>query len=166
MEIKYYDFNTSIGKMILFFSSKGIVYLTTMINEDEGDIIKLVRNKFGQAVKVSSEQYRFHDQIIEYLTGKRKSFSLPLDLRGTDFQIKVWNELMKIPYGQTRTYKDIAESIDVPKGYRAVGNALNKNPILIVIPCHRVIGSDGKLTGFRGGLELKAKLLELERSQM
>lgn len=149
--------------MLIFFSSKGIVYLT-MSNENEEDIVNFVKVKFGQASKVNSEEYSFHEQIIEYLNGRRKSFSLPLDLRGTDFQKKVWNELIKIPYGETRTYKDIARSINVPQGYRAVGNALNKNPVLIVIPCHRVIGSDGKLTGFRGGLELKAKLLELERS--
>lgn len=163
MDIKYYDFNTSIGKMLIFFSSKGIVYLSVS-NENEEDIVNFVKVKFGQASKVNSEEYSFHEQIIEYLNGQRKSFSLPLDLRGTDFQKKVWNELIKIPYGETRTYKDIARSINVPQGYRAVGNALNKNPVLIVIPCHRVIGSDGKLTGFRGGLELKAKLLELERS--
>ncbi len=163
MDIKYYDFNTSIGKMLIFFSSKGIVYLSVS-NENEEDIVNFVKVKFGQASKVNSEEYSFHEQIIEYLNGRRKSFSLPLDLRGTDFQKKVWNELIKIPYGETRTYKDIARSINVPQGYRAVGNALNKNPVLIVIPCHRVIGSDGKLTGFRGGLELKAKLLELERS--
>ena len=163
MDIKYYDFNTSIGKMLIFFSSKGIVYLSVS-NENEEDIVNFVKVKFGQASKVNSEEYSFHEQIIEYLNGRRKSFSLPLDLRGTDFQKKVWNELVKIPYGETRTYKDIARSINVPQGYRAVGNALNKNPVLIVIPCHRVIGSDGKLTGFRGGLELKAKLLELERS--
>jgi methylated-DNA-[protein]-cysteine S-methyltransferase len=163
MDIKYYDFNTSIGKMLIFFSSKGIVYLSVS-NENEEDIVNFVKVKFGQASKVNSEEYSFHEQIIEYLNGRRKSFSLPLDLRGTDFQKKVWNELIKIPYGETRTYKDIARSINVPQGYRAVGNALNKNPVLIVVPCHRVIGSDGKLTGFRGGLELKAKLLELERS--
>lgn len=151
--------------MLIFFSSKGIVYLSVS-NENEEDIVNFVKVKFGQASKVNSEEYSFHEQIIEYLNGRRKSFSLPLDLRGTDFQKKVWNELIKIPYGETRTYKDIARSINVPQGYRAVGNALNKNPVLIVIPCHRVIGSDGKLTGFRGGLELKAKLLELERSQM
>lgn len=149
--------------MLIFFSSKGIVYLSVS-NENEEDIVNFVKVKFGQASKVNSEEYSFHEQIIEYLNGRRKSFSLPLDLRGTDFQKKVWNELIKIPYGETRTYKDIARSINVPQGYRAVGNALNKNPVLIVVPCHRVIGSDGKLTGFRGGLELKAKLLELERS--
>lgn len=147
--------------MLIFFSSKGIVYLSVS-NENEEDIVNFVKVKFGQASKVNSEEYSFHEQIIEYLNGRRKSFSLPLDLRGTDFQKKVWNELIKIPYGETRTYKDVAKNINVPKGYRAVGNALNKNPILIVIPCHRVIGFGGKLTGFRGGLELKAKLLELE----
>jgi len=162
MDIKYYDFNTAIGKMILFFSSKGILYLTVSNNEE--NIVTLVRDKFGQVEKVNSKEYDFHNQIIEYLDGKRKSFSLPLDLRGTDFQMRVWNELLKIPYGETRTYKDIANIINVPKGYRAVGNALNKNPVLILIPCHRVIGTNGKLVGFGGGLELKAKLLEIEKN--
>lgn len=162
MDIKYYDFNTAIGKMILFFSSKGILYLTVSNNEE--NIVTLVRDKFGQVEKVNSKEYDFHNQIIEYLDGKRKSFSLPLDLRGTDFQMRVWNELLKIPYGETRTYKDIANIINVPKGYRAVGNALNKNPVLILIPCHRVIGTSGKLVGFGGGLELKAKLLEIEKN--
>lgn len=162
MDIKYYDINTNIGKMLLFFSSKGIVYLT--VSDDEEDILKLVKEKFGQVEKVDSEEYDFHNQINEYLDGRRKDFSLPLDLRGTDFQKKVWNELLKIPYGETRTYKDIANFINVPKGYRAVGNALNNNPVLILVPCHRVIGSNGKLVGFAGGLELKAKLLELERN--
>jgi len=162
MDIKYYDFNTAIGKMILFFSSKGILYLTVSNNEE--NIVTLVRDKFGQVEKVNSKEYDFHNQIIEYLDGKRKSFSLPLDLRGTDFQMRVWNEVLKIPYGETRTYKDIANIINVPKGYRAVGNALNKNPVLILIPCHRVIGTNGKLVGFGGGLELKAKLLEIEKN--
>lgn len=165
MTIKYYAFNTSIGKMLLFFSHKGIVYLT-VCREDEEAIVEFVVKKFGQVIKVNPKEYNFHEQIIEYLKGERKNFSLPLDLRGTVFQIKVWKELIKIPYGETRTYKDIAENINVPKGYRAVGHALNENPVLIVVPCHRVIGSNGKLTGFRGGLELKAKLLKLERSML
>lgn len=162
MNIKYYDFNTSIGKMFLFFTSKGIAYLTLPYEKEE-DIINLVNKKIGQPVKVDSSDYSFHLQIIEYLDGKRKKFTLPLDLRGTDFQKKVWKELIKIPYGETRTYKDIANMIQVPKGYRAVGSALNKNPVPIIVPCHRVIGSNGSLVGFAGGLELKAKLLELEK---
>ncbi len=101
-------------------------------------------------------------QIAEYLDGKRQTFDLPLTPRGTDFQIKVWNTLQKIPYGETRSYKQIAEAIGNPKAVRAVGMANNRNPIPIIIPCHRVIGADSSLTGYAGGLSLKQKLLELE----
>lgn len=163
MDIRYYEFNTSVGNMIICFSSRGIVCLT-VVNGNEDQIIRTVMDKFGQAVRVEPKDYDFHDQIIEYLEGKRKSFSLSLDLQGTEFQKKVWNALLEIPYGETRTYKEVANSINAPKAYRAVGNALNKNPVLILVPCHRVIGSNGKLTGFRGGLDLKAKLLELEKN--
>jgi methylated-DNA-[protein]-cysteine S-methyltransferase len=103
-------------------------------------------------------------QIDEYLAGKRKQFTLPLDLQGTEFQIAVWRELQKIPYGETRAYKDIAAAIGRPKAVRAVGMANNRNPIVIMVPCHRVIGHDGNLTGYGGGLPLKRRLLELEQS--
>ena len=101
-------------------------------------------------------------QIDEYFSGKRKTFNLPLVLYGTDFQIKVWNALQKIPYGETRSYGEIAVKIGNPKACRAVGMANNRNPIAIVIPCHRVIGSDGSLVGFGGGLGVKERLLGLE----
>jgi len=103
-------------------------------------------------------------QICEYLKGERKEFDLPLNPSGSDFQQTVWSELLNIPYGETRTYKDIALAIGSENSTRAVGNANNKNPIPIIIPCHRVIGSDGTLTGYVGGLELKQKLLNLEKS--
>lgn len=93
-----------------------------------------------------------------------KYFNLELDLRGTEFQRKVWNELLNIPYGETRTYKEMAKEVGSPRGFRAVGGALNKNPIPIIVPCHRVIGSNGELTGFAGGVRLKRRLLELEAS--
>lgn len=102
-------------------------------------------------------------QLNEYLEGKRKSFDLPLNPNGTEFQKKVWNALCSIPYGETRSYKQIAEAVDNPKGCRAVGMANNKNPIMIFIPCHRVVGSDGSLTGYAGGLDMKEKLLVLEK---
>jgi methylated-DNA-[protein]-cysteine S-methyltransferase len=102
-------------------------------------------------------------QLNEYLEGKRKSFDLPLNPNGTEFQKKVWAALCDIPYGETRSYKQIAEAVDNPKGCRAVGMANNKNPIMIFIPCHRVVGSDGSLTGYAGGLDMKEKLLELEK---
>lgn len=150
---------TSIGKMSIFFSEKGIVYLS--VKDADDDILK---QKYGHAEKVNMEEYDYHKEVIEYLNGKRRAFTLPLDLKGTDFQLKVWRELLSIPYGETRTYKEIANNIGNPKACRAVGGALNKNPVLIVVPCHRVIGSNGGLVGFGGGLELKAKLLELERN--
>ena len=103
-------------------------------------------------------------QLEEYFNGKRKTFELPINLKGTEFQKKVWNELQEIPYGQTRTYKDIAIKIGNPNASRAIGNANNKNPIAIIIPCHRVIGSNSKLVGYAGGIDKKFKLLELEKN--
>ena len=102
-------------------------------------------------------------EINEYLSGKRKKFDIPIKLYGTDFQLSVWNALLTIPYGETRSYRDIAQQIGNAKACRAVGMANNRNPIAIIVPCHRVIGADGSLTGFGGGLELKQQLLELER---
>lgn len=102
------------------------------------------------------------DQLAEYFSGLRTVFDLPLAPVGTPFQRRVWHALCEIPYGTTCSYRDIAESIDNPKGVRAVGLANGKNPIAIVIPCHRVIGANGKLTGYAGGLNRKATLLELE----
>jgi methylated-DNA-[protein]-cysteine S-methyltransferase len=104
-------------------------------------------------------------QIEEYLTGKRKRFTLPLVLHGTEFQLAVWRALQDIPYGETRSYKEIAAAIGRPKAVRAVGMANNRNPVSIIVPCHRVIGHDGSLTGYGGGLPLKQRLLELEQGQ-
>ncbi|MEK7470242.1 MAG: methylated-DNA--[protein]-cysteine S-methyltransferase [Planctomycetota bacterium] len=102
-------------------------------------------------------------QLEEYFIGARTRFDLPLAPQGTPFQLKVWEALREIPYGETRSYADIAQYVGSPKGFRAVGLANGANPIAIVVPCHRVIGADGSLTGFGGGLPRKKKLLELER---
>ena len=104
----------------------------------------------------------YADEIDEYLAGKRTSFSIPFDLRGTAFQQAVWKALCDIPYGEKRSYSDIAESIMRPSAVRAVGTAIGANPLLIIVPCHRVIGKKGALTGYRGGLDMKTRLLELE----
>lgn len=103
-------------------------------------------------------------QIKEYLKGSRKDFDLPLKPQGTDFQLRVWQALQAIPYGETRSYQEIAEQAGNIKACRAVGLANNRNPIAIIIPCHRVIGKNGSLTGYGGGLEIKARLLELEKN--
>ncbi len=102
-------------------------------------------------------------QLDEYFNLKRKSFNLPLNPKGTEFQKRVWKELEKIPYGETGTYKEIAIAAGNKNACRAVGNANNKNPIAIIIPCHRVIGSNKKLTGYAAGLDIKQKLLEIEK---
>jgi methylated-DNA-[protein]-cysteine S-methyltransferase len=102
------------------------------------------------------------EQLQEYFEGRRTRFDLPLDVQGTPFQMAVWKELLKIPYGSTSSYGDIARSLGKPGASRAVGMANHENPIAVVIPCHRVIGSDGSLTGYGGGLHLKQKLLALE----
>ena len=103
-------------------------------------------------------------QLSEYLRGERKKFDIPFRMRGTEFQIQVWKVLQNIPYGETRGYKQIAEAIGNPKAVRAIGMANNRNPLLIVIPCHRVIGKDGSLVGYGEGIEMKEFLLRLEKS--
>lgn len=106
--------------------------------------------------------YEAYVQLNEYFTGKRKVFDLPINLNGTSFQQKVWKELRNIPYGETKSYRDIASSIGNKKAVRAVGCANSKNPILIIVPCHRVINKNGKLGGFACGIDVKKFLLELE----
>lgn len=112
--------------------------------------------------KITKVYKKVSTQLLEYLEGKRNDFDLLLKLHGTPFQIKVWEALLQIPYGETWTYKQLAEFIDEPKAVRAVGGALHTNPIQIILPCHRVIGKDGSMTGYALGIRLKQKLLELE----
>jgi O-6-methylguanine DNA methyltransferase len=102
------------------------------------------------------------NELEEYFAGERRDFTFPLDLRGTDFQRSCWRALLAIPYGETRSYGDIARAVSKPNAFRAVGMANNRNPIAIVVPCHRVIASDGTLCGYGGGLDVKRRLLELE----
>ena len=104
------------------------------------------------------------NQLDEYFVGKRKSFDLPLAPKGTEFQKKVWDALKEISYGETRTYGEIAEAVGNAKAARAVGMANNRNPIAIIVPCHRVVGADGNLVGYAGGMEQKEKLLHLEKT--
>lgn len=120
--------------------------------------------------EISSDNGAFSDfsnevfrQIREYINGARTDFDINYRLSGTEFQLSVWRELLKIPYGETRTYKEIAAAVGNSKAARAVGRSINKNPLHIIIPCHRVIGTDGSLTGYAGGLGIKEKLLDTER---
>ena len=133
------------------------------ITEDNGKIISIKKTEKNIISTDNKILLQAEKELEEYFDGKRKKFTLPLDLRGTDFQLRVWNVLRKIPYGETRSYKEVALAAGNEKASRAVGMANNKNPILIVVPCHRVIGSNGAMTGFACGLDVKKKLLELEK---
>ena len=132
--------------------------------EDNGEkliSVKLCKNAENSTMSVLTKK-AIH-QLTEYFSGTRKSFDLPLEMNGTEFQKKVWNELCNIPYGETRSYKDIAEKIGNPKAVRAVGGANNKNKLMIIVPCHRVVGADGSLIGYAGGIDAKQSLIELEK---
>ena len=126
------------------------------------------RKKLPQHILTCNPDYlqTYAKEVIEYLENKRETFTCPIDAYGTDFQLSVWNMVREIPYGKTYSYSEIAERIQKPTAVRAVATAIAANPLLITIPCHRVIGKNGKLTGFRGGLEMKQKLLTLEKSQV
>ena len=134
------------------------------IVEDEGKVIVIdvVKEKEGEA-SPSAVTDEAAQELKEYLSGRRKVFTIPYEFRGTPFQLQVWRELAKVPYGTTTTYKKLAEAIGRPGAYHAVGGAVWKNPLSILIPCHRVIGTNGSLTGYAWGLPLKEYLLELEK---
>ena len=140
---------------------------TMTIEETEGAVARLslgrVEPPAGNAVEETALMRAALSQLTEYLEGKRRVFTIPLKPRGTAFQQRVWQALLEIPYGETRTYGEIAQRVGNPKACRAVGMANHRNPILILIPCHRVVGADGSLTGYGGGLPLKQRLLTLEK---
>lgn len=148
-------------------SEPGLIEITA----GETGIITLYFTKKKSNLKSDSKSFPVHlkdciRQLDEYFKGKRMTFDLPLIISGTDFQKKVWNELKKIPFGKTASYKEIALKAGNIKAVRAIGNANNKNKIAVIIPCHRVIGSDGKLSGYAGGVKRKKWLLEHERNSL
>lgn len=151
---------TPVGALTLVASSKGLAAVLW-----ENDKPGRVRLDIGHEDKKHPVIAEAERQLKEYFAGTRNRFDLPLDFTGTPFQKKVWQALCRIPFGETRSYADIARAVGSPKAVRAVGSANGKNPISIVAPCHRVIGKNGKLTGFAGGLEVKAFLLGLESHQ-
>ncbi len=151
----YYIYKSKIGN-IYIKTDENYVYNINFIN------LSSINQNIEYKKNIITE--KVINQLEEYFNGKRKIFELPVKLIGSEFQKKVWKELEKIPYGQTKTYKDIAIKIGNPNASRAIGNANNKNPIAIVIPCHRVIGCNNKLIGYAGGIDKKIQLLELEKN--
>ena len=148
--------------MIYRYSYETVLGSVTFVEEDGALLAISTHHVYEGICQETTLIKEAHQQLSEYLKGERKSFDLPLRMKGTDFQQRVWNALLGIPYGETRSYKQIAEAIGNPKAVRAVGMANNRNPLLIVVPCHRVIGADGKLVGYGAGIEKKEFLLRLE----
>jgi methylated-DNA-[protein]-cysteine S-methyltransferase len=155
--LSYCKTESPAGPLFLAASEKGLVRL-----EFAPRVMKIDSRKFGLC-ESQRDLDRYLRELDEYFAGTRQEFSMPLDLRGTPFQLACWNALLAIPYGKTRSYGDIARAIGHPAAFRAVGMANNRNPVAIVVPCHRVIATGGALCGYGGGLELKRKLLDLER---
>ena len=150
--------------MIHRFTYETVLGDVTLVEED-GALLAISLKSIQEGTELETTIIKeAHRQITEYLKGERKVFDLPIRLRGTDFQQQVWTALLDIPYGETRSYKQIAEAIGNPKGMRAVGMANNRNPLLIVVPCHRVIGANGSMVGYGEGVEMKEFLLRLEKS--
>ena len=150
--------------MTFHYTYETVLGSVTFIEED-GALLSISMQATGRGIE--QETPLIKDallQLSEYLRGERKKFDIPFRMRGTEFQIQVWKVLQNIPYGETRSYKQIAEAIGNPKAVRAIGMANNRNPLLIVIPCHRVIGKDGSLVGYGEGIEMKEFLLKLEKS--
>lgn len=148
---------------MVHFSSCDSPFGPFQIGCEDGCVVSIRRTDTEVSEAASPPSELVKGQLQEYFCGKRSVFDFPINPKGTPFQLAVWHELRKIPYGETRTYGEIAAAIGKPNASRAVGMACNRNPLWIVIPCHRVVGSNRSLTGYAGGLSLKRALLELEQ---
>ena len=158
MSLAYKLIDSPVGELKLVASDKGLVAI--LWENDSPRRVRLSELVEDEHHPVLVETER---QLEEYFAGKRKAFSVALDMRGTRFQKDVWEALFAIPFGETRSYGQLANQLGNPRATRAVGAANGRNPVSIIVPCHRVIGASGKLTGFAGGLDAKARLLGLEK---
>lgn len=162
MKIRYAFADSLVGKLIIGVTEKGICSL--LIGDSEAVLEATLREEFAEAEFERGALAEYVQPVLDYLT-RQTPLEAPLDLRGTAFQLKVWQALRQIPAGQTRTYGELARIVGNPKAVRAVAAACGANPISLIVPCHRVVGQDGKLTGYRWGVERKKKLLEQEKPQ-
>lgn len=163
--IYYSEMNSPIGPLIVARTEKGICWINFGKSEDNLFILKRWAKRWVNTDQLVNDHEKLKDaisQLNEYFSKERNEFALEIDLLGTPFQKLVWKSLLKIPYGEIRSYKDIAMEINAPKAVRAIGGANHNNPIPIIVPCHRVIGSNGNLVGYGGGINIKQFLLEME----
>lgn len=163
--VMYGSFDYDVGTLYLAATEKGLCFVGSL-NESLRELEDGVGKLFPKAVLVENKAglQLCHQQFLDYFNSSRTTFTLPIDVNGTLFQQKVWKALNAIPYGQTKSYGEIAVEIGQPGSFRAVGTAIGKNPLLIVVPCHRVIHKNGKLAGYRGKLAMKETLLQLEKT--
>ena len=167
METIYYSFFDSplLKKVFVASTDKGVCMVDFL--KSERTFLKRLKERFpGKIIRDDRRNKEVLSQLEKYTNGELKRFNCPLDLRGTPFQRKVWAALAKIPYGQTRSYKEIAEAIGHPKAFRAVGSANGSNSVPLILPCHRVIDSNGGLGGFGHGLKAKTQLLDFEKAHV
>ncbi len=164
LTVRYTTADTLLGYVLVAATDKGVCKIT--FDDDEHALVEQLGVDFAQAERIEdhARMEPFVAQIHAYLQGTRERFDLPLDIGATAFQRRVWDALSRIPYGQTRSYSDVAESLGSPRAVRAIANACGQNPVALAIPCHRVIGKDGAIAGYRWGLHRKEALLETERS--
>lgn len=163
-KIYYSSFNSLLLKKVFVASTERGVCAVDFFKTEKAFLKELKKRFTGKIVKDDRKNRKTIDQLRRYLNGELRRFDCKLDLEGTPFQKKVWSALAKIPYGQTRSYRDIAKAIGHPKAFRAVGNANGQNSIPLIVPCHRVIESSGGLGGFGHGIKVKKRLLDLEKA--
>ena len=165
METIYYSsFNSPFLKKVFVGSTERGVCIVDFLKTEKAFLKELRRSFRGRVIKDDRKNRGALQQLKEYLKGELRRFHCKLDLNGTRFQKKVWLALVKIPYGQTRSYKEVAQAVGHPRAFRAVGNANGRNPIPLIIPCHRVVESNGGLGGFGYGVKVKKKLLDFEKT--
>jgi len=163
MEITYAITDSAVGRLLVGATSRGVCAIS--LGDDDADLAAVMREEYPEAL-VRRDDTAFPEwvtPIVRHLAGEESDLAVPVDVRATDFRHRVWAELRAIPYGTTRTYRQIAEALGEPMAFRAVGHACATNPVAVVIPCHRVVRADGGLCGYRWGLERKKALLARER---
>ena len=162
--LAFKEVKTPIGHIVFGSTEKGLCLLDFKYRKSFPRILKRINEYYGDSVTYGTSQFieLAEDELVKYLHGDLKVFTVSLDIRGSPFQLEVWNALLQIKYGKTASYLDIAKKIGKSTAVRAVANANGQNSIAIIIPCHRIIGSDGSLTGYGGGINIKKKLLLLE----
>jgi AraC family transcriptional regulator, regulatory protein of adaptative response / methylated-DNA-[protein]-cysteine methyltransferase len=161
--ISYCTFSSSLGTVLIAATSNGLC--SVKLGDDAATLRKLVNEEFSAAEIVQEELKELRTRILEFIDGEASLARLPLDIRGTVFQRRVWDELRRIPRGETRTYREIARAIGAPDAVRAVGSACGANPVALAIPCHRAVRTDGGMGGYAWGVQRKRKLLALEKKR-